>query len=152
MIEGVFCANRNEAYEAIAKLGKWPEDGLVMTIETPERMITTRQKNALHVWCRMMAAVYSDAGIDQLSVFRSMKEGVEIPWTQASIKELWRSFQRELTGIYSTTQLNTKDPTVILDVITRFNAERWPKLITPAWPSIEAQSKETKNYEEARSE
>ena len=93
---------------------------------------TLTQNRALHLFCQWLADTLNDAGYDMR---RTLREDVEVPWTQNSVKEhLWRPIQEAMTQKQSTTEITTVEPTAIHQVLSRHLGERlgvrcpdWPK-------------------------
>ena len=76
------------------------------------------QNAALHLYCSRLADALNDAGFDMRSF--PWKEGIDIPWNQAMVKEfLWKPVMEVMTGKHSTTEMNTVDPSEIYDVVDR---------------------------------
>ena len=82
---------------------------------------TDQQRKAIEVYCRELAQALNDAGLDQRAVLAKMREGVEIPWGQESVKDtLWRRVQIALTGKESTAKLNTDEVSKVYDTLNRW--------------------------------
>jgi hypothetical protein len=78
---------------------------------------TNQQNRALHLWFDMVAEALNDAGYDMR---KTLKPGVEIPWTKETIKDyLWRPVQMEYLRKRSTTELSTKDIDKVYDILNR---------------------------------
>lgn len=85
------------------------------------RQRTDQQRKAIEVYCRELATVLNDAGLDQRAVLAKMKEGVEIPWSQDTVKDtLWRRIQVAILGKESTTKLNADEVSRVYDVLNRW--------------------------------
>lgn len=92
---------------------------------------TLSQNAALHLFCTWLAEELNAAGYDMR---KTLKPGVEIPWTPASVKEhLWRPIQEALTGKQSTTEITTVEPTVIHETLARHLGEKLG-IACPPWP------------------
>lgn len=90
-----------------------------------------KQRGALHIWCRMVAEVLNDAGLDMKKV---MKPHVDIPWTGYSVKEhLYKTVLESLTGKESTEEQHTTEPDLIAKIITRHLGEKF-RVELPPWP------------------
>src|SRR3990167_7394612 len=75
-----------------------------------EKLCTVRQNSALHKYFSLVAVALNEAGYDIIKTTKAMKEGVEIPWSRESVKELlWRFIQKSITNKHSTTKLNKKE-------------------------------------------
>ena len=82
---------------------------------------TDQQRKAIEVYCRELATVLNDSGLDQRAVLAKMKEGVEIPWSQDTVKDtLWRRIQVAILGKESTTKLNADEVSRVYDVLNRW--------------------------------
>lgn len=92
---------------------------------------TLTQNRALHLFCQWLAEALNDAGYDMR---KTLREDVDVPWTQASVKEyLWRPIQAAMTDKQSTTEITTVEPTAIHEVLSRHLGERLG-VTCPAWP------------------
>ena len=95
---------------------------------------TSLQNNSLHLFLTQLAAELNAAGYDMR---KTLKPGVEIPWTTVSAKEhLWRPIQEALTGKESTTEITTVEPTIIHETLSRHLGAKLG-VICPPWPSRE---------------
>lgn len=94
------------------------------------KQASTKQKNALHLYCRMLSQALSDAGLDMKQV---LKPGTEIPWTEVAVKEfLWRPIQKVMTGKKSTKEPYRKNYGEIYDVLNRKISEQFG--VHVPWP------------------
>lgn len=106
-------------------------------IEAKRKQRTLSQNAALHLYCRRLAEALNDAGYDMQ---KTLKPGVSIPWNENLVKELiWRPVQEAMTDKHSTTELNTKDPSEIYEVLNRHMSEKFG--ISVSWPSEDEQWK-----------
>ena len=97
---------------------------------TDRKQRTGRQNRCLHLFCEQLAVALNDAGWDMK---KTLKPGVDIPWTKTSVKEfLWRPIQEAMTGKRSTTEMNTVDPSEIYEVLSRHMGEKLG--VHVAWP------------------
>ena len=84
---------------------------------------TIRQNKAMHKYFTLLAEELNSAGLDMKKV---LKPGVDIPWTNESVKEhLWRPIQEVMTGKHSTTELGTVDPGEVYKVLDRHISEKF---------------------------
>lgn len=107
---------------------------------------TTKQNKALHVLFKLLADDLNDRGLDMR---KTLKPGVDIPWTEVSVKEyLWRPIQRAMLHKKSTTELTTKEIDSVFDVLVKHLGEQFG--ISVVFPSIEEIYKEKINGESRR--
>jgi transposase len=107
----------------------------VYSVKQMKSKRTLAQNNALHKWCTQMAEEFNDKGLDVRAV---ISKDFKIPWTMYAVKEyLWRSLQKKLLGIQSTTDLDkTGEINLIWDTINRAMIERFKGNVSvPPWPS-----------------
>lgn len=92
---------------------------------------TLTQNRALHLFCQWLADTLNEADLDMR---KTLREDVEVPWTQASVKEyLWRPIQVAMTDKQSTTEITTVEPTDIHAVLSRHLGQRLG-IVCPEWP------------------
>ena len=85
--------------------------------------MTPSQRGALHLYFRRLAEALNDAGLDAR---KTLKPELEIPWTEAMIKDLlWRPIQVAMTGKHSTTELDKIEPGDIYSVLDRHLGEKF---------------------------
>ena len=97
---------------------------------TQRKRRTNQQNRALHLWFTQIAGALNAAGY---SVAKTLEHDIEIPWNPILIKELiYRPVMIAMTGSTSTTELNTKDPSEIYDVLNVYLGD---KGIHVEWPS-----------------
>ena len=97
----------------------------------PQR--TVQQNKALHVLFKLLADNLNNHGLDMR---KTLKPGVEIPWSPVAVKEfLWRPVQEAQLGKHSTTELTTIEIDEVFDTINKHLGEKFG-LYTP-FPSIE---------------
>lgn len=100
--------------------------GFFVQIAVGKKARTAKQQNAIEVFCRDAADALNGAGFDMVKFFKAMRDGAQIPWSQASVKEdIWRVIQKPLTGKTSTTALDTAEVNQVYEVVhARVLAER----------------------------
>ena len=97
----------------------------------PHRSV--KQNNALHVYLRLLAEQLNNAGLDMRKV---LKEGIDIPWTEESVKNhLWRPIQKVVAGQDSTTEPTSSEFPVIYETLDRHLASKFG--ISIPWPARE---------------
>lgn len=104
---------------------EWHKDKfLEIKIVRRAKQRTDQQRKAIEVYCRDLATSLNDAGLDQRAVLSEMREGVEIPWGQESVKDtLWRRIQVAILGKESTTKLSTDEVSRVYDVLNRWTGQ-----------------------------
>jgi len=115
-----------------------PVDTVIEAETEKENPKTAKQRAALHVWCEQLAEILNALGLDQRKV---LKPSVEIPWSKDSIKErIYKPVLDAMTGKSSTEDMNTVEPTQVLEVIAKHMAENHGVTV-PAWPSKDNNSR-----------
>jgi len=122
---------------ALAKAQKqladlWRENKYIeVDIRRKAKQRTLTQNRALHLFCQWLADTLNDAGYDMR---RTLRQDVELPWTQESVKEhLWRPIQKAMTEKHSTTEITTVEPTAIHEVLSRHLGQKLG-VTCPPWP------------------
>ena len=78
---------------------------------------TIQQNKALHKYFRMLADDLNAAGLDMR---KTLKEDVEVPWTEELVKDhLWRPIQEAVVDKESTADLETPEVSRVFDVLNR---------------------------------
>lgn len=96
------------------------------------KLMTRQQQNALHVWCRQVANVLDEAGLDMKQIV-----SVEIPVTEYLVKEnLYKPVLEAMTGKLSTTEQDTVEPSQVAETLARHFAQKHG-VVLPRWPSRE---------------
>ena len=87
------------------------------------RQRTLAQNRALHLYYRKLAQALNEAGLEMKKV---LKLGIEIPWTEESIKNhLWRPIQKSLIGVVSTKDQNKGDVSLVYETLNRHLGEKF---------------------------
>lgn len=96
---------------------------------------TLKQSDCLHLWFRQVAAVLNDADLtQQLVVDALVKRGLEISWTESSVKEnIWKPVQQAMTGKLSTTQAGRTDYNAEYIALCKWFGEEFG-VVLPPWP------------------
>ncbi|MDF0750307.1 hypothetical protein NLU14_08695 [Marinobacter sp. 71-i] len=122
---------------ALAKAQKqladlWRENKYIeVDIRRKAKQRTLTQNRALHLFCEWLADTLNDAGYDMR---RTLRADVDLPWTQAAVKEhLWRPIQKAMTEKHSTTEITTVEPTAIHEVLSRHLGQKLG-VTCPPWP------------------
>lgn len=109
---------------------------LRLTVKTGKQRTLT-QNACLHLYCQQVADALNSAGFDMRT---TIKNDVEIPWTDALVKDLmWRPVQKAITGQESTVKPKTSEYSEIYDVLNRHLINKLG--ISVAWPSKETMGK-----------
>ena len=99
--------------------------------DKPKR--TLKQNKALHLWFTQLAQNLNDHGMDMR---RTLKPGVDIPWTPETVKEyIFRPIMRAQLNKSSTTELTTKEIDAVFDTISKYLGENIG--VHQDFPSIE---------------
>jgi len=92
---------------------------------------TIKQNKSLHKYCELLAESLNEAGLDMKKV---LKPGIDIPWTKESVKKhLWKPIQEVMLDKESTTEMDTKEPSEIYQVLDRHISEKFGVHIP--WPN-----------------
>ena len=84
---------------------------------------TTIQNASLHLYFRLLAEELNGAGLDMR---KTLKETVDIPWSEETIKEyLWRPIQDAQLRKKSTTELTTSEVTKVYETLNRHLGDRF---------------------------
>ena len=123
-------------------MGKTPTVEFIA--ESPKKR-SNQQNRSLHKYCRMLADALNDAGWDMK---QTLKEDVEIPWTEQSAKEhLWKPIQIAMYGVESTTEPETGQYPEIYRVLDRHLAEKTG--VSVPWPCRDTMTDGLESYPEA---
>jgi len=93
-----------------------------------------KQRNAMELWFKRVAEILNNAGIYNRLEFSADKV-MKIPWTNASVKTLWRCVQLNMYEVDSTKDLTSDKVTVIYDVLNELFVEHYSLHIP--FPSVE---------------
>jgi len=110
---------------------------------------TAQQNRALHVMFTMYANALNEAGLDMR---KTLKPGVEIPWSSKSVKEyLWRPVQKAQLAKDSTTELTTVEIDEVFDTLNKHIGQQFGlhvpfPSIEKLMQDIEAERRNEKNY------
>ena len=83
---------------------------------------TDQQNKALHVFCRLAAEACNDAGVTQKTLFEA--RSIDIPVTEHSIKDIWKSVQEQMYGKKSTTELTRSEVSQVHEVVMQALGEK----------------------------
>lgn len=98
-----------------------------------DKQRTDRQNRAFWLHCEHLAQELSGAGLDMRRV---LKPEIEIPWTKQSVCDfLIRPIMKAMYQKESTTELETKELTKVIEVLHRHMGEKF-NLNVP-FPSLE---------------
>lgn len=94
-----------------------------MTEEAKQR--TDQQRKAIEVYCRMLADCMNISGQEQRAVFAKMREGVDIPWTQETVKEnLLKPIVKAMFDKDSTADLEPVEVNRAYETLNRWTGEK----------------------------
>lgn len=97
-----------------------------LSVEPLTEQRTDQQRKAIEVYCRELAKALNAAGYDQRAVMSEMKEGVEVPWRQESVKEtLLKPIVKAVLKKDSTTKLDTAEVSKVYDILNRWTSEKF---------------------------
>lgn len=114
-------------------------------MKADDKQRTILQNASLHLYCTNLANALNDAGLDMK---KTLKPEIEIPWTCQSVKDhLYKPILKSLTGKDSTIDMDTKDPSMVYEILTRFMGEKHG--ITVEWPDKESQRYEAMGIKRA---
>ena len=106
---------------------------LDVEIKVKGRGRTNKQNAALHKYFTMLASELNNSGWDMR---RTLKPGVDIPWTAELVKEhMWRPVQIAMINEQSTAKVKSKDYPLIYETLNRHTASKLG--ISVPWPSME---------------
>lgn len=115
-------ATRDEMLRLVNEL--YEEFGYVEISWKTGKQRTDQQRKAIEVYCRNVAFVLNDGGLDQRKVLSAMRDGVEIPWRQESVKDsLWREVQKAVIGKESSAKLERPEVSKVYDVLNKWLSE-----------------------------
>ena len=100
------------------------EHDFVTFICKTSRPRTPKQQAALEVYFRNAAGILNDAGYYHQLNAEFLRDAIEIPWTQESFKEFWRSIQNTMYGVSSTTDIESDKVSEVYDAINLALSER----------------------------
>ena len=82
-----------------------------------ENKRTLQQNRALHLYFQLLAEALNDAGLDMR---KTLKPGVEIPWTEESVKtHLCKEVMKVMFDKESTNDLTTGEVSQVYEVVDR---------------------------------
>jgi len=116
-------------------------------MEKEENQRSIQQNKSLHKYCTTLSEQMNEAGYDQIAVLGQFNEGMRLPWTMESVKNIFREIARVMYGCESTANLDTKQIQEVYKVIDLRISEITS--ISVEWPSLEAMSFENiENHQE----
>ena len=121
-----------EWFDALATMEKERDSESMIEIKIKRRTRTTQQNKAIHKYCEIIAAHYSEKGLTKSKKNPLTGESVEMPINSTMIKEdFWKPIQFSMFGFDSTTELNTKQVGEIAQVIEKYFADKGISLMFP---------------------
>jgi len=126
--------NSIDVNKAKTKLNRYIEQGRTIELTAKKITRTTRQNSALHKFFEIISYQLNELGMEFNYSGISGKE-LSLMYTPELVKEfIWRPIQLALFDINSTSKIDTDQMNKIIDVITKFFAERGVEIY---FPSIE---------------
>lgn len=100
------------------------------------KKFTPAQRNAMHLYFRMVAKAFQDKHIDMKMLLEA--KPLEMPVTEAMVKEsIWKPILKAVEGKDSTEDMDTVEPSEIYDIMNRWLINTFE--ISVPWPSEESQ-------------
>lgn len=113
----------NEAISALCQQYR-EHPYMEVDIAVGQRQRSDQQRKAIEVYCAELAKAMNAAGLDQRAVLASMREGVEIPWSQDRVKDtLWREVQKAMLDKSSTTNLSRQEVSQVYEALNRWTSQ-----------------------------
>lgn len=98
----------NKLAEALNTVAELPVNGRYeVIIKKTAKDRTYLQNRSLHLYLRMMALKFNEAGIDQRATWEHFKSGFNIPVTEHFLKEIFQSISYDMVGVAHTSKLTT---------------------------------------------
>jgi len=92
---------------------------------TKKALITVKQRKALHVYYSLLSDALNAAGWDMKATLEVLSKKAKIPWSPSAVKErLWRPTQIQTLQKHSTTELETKEVSLIADALNLITSEQ----------------------------
>ena len=92
--------------------------------DSKAKLRTTAQNSSIHLYCKLLAERFNEAGLDMLAVLKV--KSVSVPWSMEKVKDvLWREIQEALFNTRSTTKLDTSQVSQVHDVLNRHTGEKF---------------------------
>jgi hypothetical protein len=86
---------------------------------------TGQQQKAIEVYCKGLAHEFNSRDLDIRTVLATMKDGVDLPWTQDTVKELiFKKIVKAILNKDSTADLNTTEVSRVYQVCNKFTSDR----------------------------
>jgi len=87
---------------------------------------TTKQHNALHLWFSQVADALNEKGIAPDVVLDVFKTGTQLQTTPEMIKNIWKSYQKQMFGTDTTLKLNRHEQIdIIFDIFNLALGEKF---------------------------
>jgi len=110
----------------------------VSDLENPK---TDAQRNAVHLWIRLVAQLLNDSGIDKRVVIHKMAtRGLDTQWTPESFKaDVYKPIFQAVAAKQSTEQASTTDHDIVIQGISKWLAQEFG-IVCPPFPDRYSQS------------
>jgi hypothetical protein len=100
---------------------------------------TQTQKNALWLWCTLLANELNNAGVEYWVDSPIFKHKIPSQWTKDLVMDyIWRPVMKAMTGETTTRNLEKLDCSAIEQVVAKHLSENHGVPV-PQWPSLENQ-------------
>ena len=135
--------NENERIIFMKQVGFLMDNNCVCDLVQKKKTRSLLQNAALHKYFEMISQQLNEMGIT--FVHRGLvKDEIESPYTAKIVKDfVWRPIQMALFDIESTKDINTSQINTIIDVLSKWFAERGVMLSFPSIHSLIDQYEET---------
>ena len=129
-------ANTSDLSDFQKKVRHDIENKKIVEYKAKKSTRTLKQNRAMYLYFTMIADQLNEIGLE--FTFQGLKgEPINTRYNSTLIKEtLWKPIQMALFEKESTTEINTSEMNEIIDVITKFFAERGVTLLFPSIDTI----------------
>ena len=115
---------------------------VVVSVEQDsDKKRSTKMQASLQLYCRKLSVALNNAGFDQRGIMARIGKGSPIPWSEHSVKALWKSVIDARRGKPSTTMSTNGEMCEDYKIFDRMISEVSNGVSLP-WPSLESQSYE----------
>ena len=104
---GMFTPHIMCSDDALALEGQ--QVALTVLTSEPDKVRTSLQNKSMHVYFKNISNALNAAGCDQRGIMAHIGRGSPSPWSEFSIKALWKSIQLARHGKDSTTKMTSAE-------------------------------------------